>query len=51
MDEAESIQVRRLPLRALAAELRRLEDEGVLPITGLHMFALGIELGRDMTLT
>lgn len=44
LDEGEFIQVRRIPLAKLPTELRKLEAQGVMPITGLYTFALGIEL-------
>eukprot|EP00434_Breviolum_minutum_P028392 symbB.v1.2.025116.t1/scaffold2421.1/size79598/5 len=45
LDEGEFISVKRIALAALPEQLRKLEEQGVMPITGLHTFALGLELG------
>ena len=48
LDETEFIAVRRVPLKELAEELRRLESIGCLNTEGLYFLAVGLELGLGM---
>jgi len=37
-----------VPLRSLTTELKRLEAEGAMPIEGLFLLAVGLELGLGL---
>jgi 8-oxo-dGTP pyrophosphatase MutT (NUDIX family) len=46
LEETEFISVTRVPVGSLTAELRRLEAEGAMPIEGLYLLAVGLEMGQ-----
>ena len=48
LEETEYISVSRVPLRSLTTELKRLEAEGAMPIEGLFLLAVGLELGLGL---
>jgi len=48
LEETEFISVSRVPLRSLTIELKRLEAEGAMPIEGLFLLAVGLELGLGL---
>lgn len=51
LEETEFISVSRVPLHALTAELQRLEVEGAMPIQGLYLLAVGLEMGQGLKLS
>mmetsp|Transcript_52987 Transcript_52987/g.105140 ORF Transcript_52987/g.105140 Transcript_52987/m.105140 type:complete len:252 (+) Transcript_52987:93-848(+) len=48
LEESEFIVVKRVPLHSLASEVCRLEAEGALPFVGLHLLALGLQMGQQL---
>tara|TARA_B110001452_G_scaffold1359_1_gene1174 strand:- start:116 stop:838 length:723 start_codon:yes stop_codon:yes gene_type:complete len=45
LEESEFIRVLRVPVRSLSTELSKLEAEGAMPMEGLHLLAVGLQLG------
>lgn len=45
LEDGEFITVQRVPVKSLASELVKLEATGAMPMEGLHMLALGLQMG------
>ena len=45
LEDTEFISVSRIPLHSLTTELKRLEADGAMPIEGLYLLAVGLEMG------
>ena len=48
LEDTEFISVKRVPLKTLTQELENLEAQGSMAIEGLHLFALGLQMGQQL---